>query len=412
MRQLLRHRDARLYISGQFLSSIGDNSLWLAMGVWVRILTGSNSAAGLVFCAFTAGLLLAPAGGVVADRFSRRSVLVAVNLASAATVCSLLAVSGKHQVWLVYVVMFGNGASSAFITPAQNALVAVMIPDDLLAAANTLLQVGAQGTRVFTPLIGAGLLAWSGPRPVIALDAATFAVAAAATLALRTRETRPDRASGAGGWRAEFAAGLGYIGRTVALRRLMVTFVLSLTVFGFLETISFAVVSQGLHRTAPFLGVLFAIMAAGTVAGAVLIGPVLERTGERGLVAIGLFAMAASCLLLILAQLVVVVVVAAVFGASLICVDVGATTLIQRRTPTELIGRVDSALSLASTIPQVVSIAAGAALITVVSYRLLLVVMAAVIAASAFYLIGERDRQEPAVGANDPEQDRSRVPAK
>jgi MFS family permease len=105
MRRLLADRDARIYLSGQTLSAIGDSSLWLAMGIWVKILTGSSSAAGLVFFAFSCGLLLAPACGVVADRLPRRPLLAAVNLASAALVCLLL-VHGSSQIWLIYAVMF------------------------------------------------------------------------------------------------------------------------------------------------------------------------------------------------------------------------------------------------------------------------------------------------------------------
>ena len=61
MRRLLAHRDARIYIAVQSLSVIGDSALWLAMGIWVKILTGSNSAAGLTFFAFVCGALAAPA---------------------------------------------------------------------------------------------------------------------------------------------------------------------------------------------------------------------------------------------------------------------------------------------------------------------------------------------------------------
>jgi hypothetical protein len=46
MRRLLSHRDATIYIAGQSLSVVGDSALWLAMAIWVKILTGSNSAAG------------------------------------------------------------------------------------------------------------------------------------------------------------------------------------------------------------------------------------------------------------------------------------------------------------------------------------------------------------------------------
>ena len=54
MRQLLARRDARIYLIGQAFSLFGDSCLWLAMGVWVRTLTGSNAQAGLVFFFYTA----------------------------------------------------------------------------------------------------------------------------------------------------------------------------------------------------------------------------------------------------------------------------------------------------------------------------------------------------------------------
>jgi len=388
MRRLLADRNTRLYISGQTLSAIGDSSLWLAMGIWVKILTGSSSDAGLVFFAFSCGLLLAPVCGVVADRLPRRPLLAAVNLASAALVCSLLLVHGRSQVALIYAVMFCYGVSGALITSAQTALLAVMIPGDLLGEANTLLQIGSQGTRIFTPLVGAGLLAWIGPAPVVLLDAATFLAATATTLALRLREQpAPARAHG----KAEFTAGMRYIRRTAALRRLLVTFVIALTAFGFIETISFAIVSQGLHRTPPFLGVLIAVMAGGSIAGAVVVSPLMRRTSERTTIAAGLLACAGSCLLLTAGLLPVVVAACALLGASLIFIDVAAITLLQRRTPPALIGRVDSALTLASSVPQALSIAAGAALIAVVNYRVLLIVMAVVIAASVAYLLSEPD---------------------
>jgi len=81
MRRLLSHRDARVYIAGQGLSVIGDSALWLAMGIWVKILTGSNSAAGLTFFAFICGCLVAPVSGVIVDRVRRRPLLPAPGYA-------------------------------------------------------------------------------------------------------------------------------------------------------------------------------------------------------------------------------------------------------------------------------------------------------------------------------------------
>jgi MFS family permease len=214
-----------------------------------------------------------------------------------------------------------------------------------------------------------------GPQPVILLAAATFLAASGTALARRLRERpAPARAH----WKAEFTAGMRYISRTAALRRLLVTFVIALTAFGFIETISFAVVSQGLHRTPPFLGALIAILAGGSIAGAACASPLMQRTSERTLIAAGLLTCAGSCPLLTAGLLPVVLAACALLGVSLIWISVAATTLLQRRTPPGLIGRVDSALTLAGSVPQALSIAAGAALAAIVNYRALLIVMAVV----------------------------------
>jgi Na+/melibiose symporter-like transporter len=400
MRRLLGHRDARLYLAGQGLSSLGDSALWLAMGIYVKILTGSSSAAGLTFFAFICGMLLAPATGLLADRVRRRPLLVAANLATAAGVCLLLLVSGPGQVWLIYLVMFGYGAANGLITSAQTALLAVLLPEDLLAEANSVLQLAGQGLRLISPLLGAGLLALIGPAPVIVLDAATFAAAALAVAALRLREPRPGPA--ASHWRAEVTAGIRHIGRTPDLRRLLIAGVIALLVFGFFETVPFTVIGQGLHRSPAFLGVLEAVMGGGALAGGGLAGWIIRRAGERMLVGVALLASAGACLLLIPPSLAAVLAGMAVLGAAMVWVNVGALTMIQRRTPAGLIGRVDAALTVAITVPQAASIALGAALVALVPYRVLLVAMAVVIGCSAVYLAAPRQARLPAAAAPEP----------
>jgi MFS family permease len=384
MRRLLTHRDARTYIAGQSLSVIGDSALWLAMAIWVKILTGSNSDAGLTFFPFICGCMTAPVSGLIVDRVRRRPLLIAANLGSAALVCALLLVHSRGQVWLIYIVMFGYGVANSLITSAQTALLPELVPGELLGEANSALQVASQGLRVVTPLLGAGLLAWVGATPVILLDAGTFVVATLTVLALRLRE--PRRARTAAHWRAEFSAGIRYAVATPALRRPMVACLIAVSVLGFFETVPFAVVGQGLHRRPEFLGVLVSLQGVGALAGGVLAAPVMRRTSERALIAGGLAMCAAGSLLLITASLPLVLVAGAALGVCLVWVNVGAVTLIQRRTPGALLGRVDAALEFTIVVPQAASIALGAALIAVVNYRILLLAMAAVIAFSAGYL--------------------------
>jgi MFS family permease len=392
MRRLFAHRDARTYLAGQSLSVIGDSALWLAMGIWVKILTGSNSAAGLTFFAFTCGVMLAPVSGMIVDRVRRRPLLIAANLVTAAGVCALLLVHGRGQVWLIYLVMFGYGAANSLITSAQTALLSRLVPGDLLGDANSVLQMASQGLRVLSPLLGAGLLAWVGAQPVILLDAGTFVAAAGTVLALRLREPRPDRDTLArGGWRAELGAGIRHVVRTPALRRPTVACLIAVSAFGLFETVPFAVVAQGLHRSPEFLGVLVSLQGIGALAGGLLAAPVLRRTSERALIAGGLAACAVSALLLITPLVPVVGLASAGLGLCIVWINVGAVTLIQRRTPPELIGRVDAALEFAIVVPQAASIALGAALIAAVNYRILLLAMAAVIGFSAVYLASRRE---------------------
>ncbi len=397
MRGLLRHRDARLYLAGQAASTLGDSALWLAMGIWVKLLTGSSSAAGLVFFAFIAGTCLAPFTGMITDRVRRRPLLISANLATGALVCLLLA-AGRSGVWLIYLVMVGYGAAYSLLGSAQTALLPAMLPAGLLGTANAALQITAQGLRIVSPLLGAGLLAWLGPDPVIALDAGSFAVAAAAVALLRVREPAPSRPAEPGrSWRSELAAGLGHIRATPALRRLAVAFVIGATVFGFFETVEFAVVGEGLHRGAPFLGVLAVAQGVGAVLAGVAAAPLMTRAGPRTLVTGGLLACAAGCAILATPALPLVLAGSVLVGGCIAWINIGAITLVQQHTPGHLLGRVNAAANTMVTVPQAVSIAAGAAALAVLDYRLLLTVMTVVLLAAGGYLArGPRARRLPA----------------
>jgi MFS family permease len=384
VRELLGHRDGRIYLAGQSLSIAGSNALWLAMAIWTKMLTGSNSAAGLTFFAYVCGALCAPVGGMLADRVRRRPLLIVANLSGGAWVCALLLV--RHDlVWLIYLVMFGYGMVGSLITSAQSALLAVMLPERLLGEANAVLQIAEIGLRVVTPLISAGLLASAGPVPVIALDAGTFLLAGLAVAATRPRE--PPPAAARGRWSSEFTAGIRHIGRTSVLRRLTVAGVIALMAFGFFQTVPFAVVGQGLHRSPSFLGVLESVMGAGALAGGVLVSPVLRRLSEQTLVAVALVIGTLACVLLASGVLPVVLLAMGLVGLCIIWANVGLYTAIQRNTPQELIGRVDAALNTAIMIPQAASIALGAGLVSVVDYRILLVAMAATFMVSAAEIV-------------------------
>ncbi|HEY1618986.1 MAG TPA: MFS transporter [Streptosporangiaceae bacterium] len=401
MRALLAHRDARIYLGGQVLSIFGDSALVLAMGIWIKIITGSSAAAALLFFTQALGSLLGPLGGMLADRLRRRPLLIITNVATAALILLLLAVHGRQQIWLIYVVGFGYGLSYAVLVPAQTALLQSIVPPGLLGEANGLLQTAEQGMRLVTPLVGAGLLAAFGPAPVIIGDTVTFAIAIASLTALRVTESRPSPSGQR--WLTELTAGARHVVSTVVLRQLAIAAAVVVTAFGLSEAVMFAVVSHGLHRPATFLGVLISAQGTGAIAAGVTAAPIMRRLSESMLAALGIAAAALGYLLLIPPYLPAVLPGCALVGASLPWIIVGVFTLLQRRTPPALMGRTEAAFGVMYSVPQTIAIALGAGLITVLGYQLMLVIIVALMGLAAVYLFTREDRGLGGSGIIEPE---------
>ena len=401
MFEVLSNRNARLYLIGQTLSVYGDTALWLAAGVWVKSLTGSSSAAGMVFFAYAFAQLFSPLSGLVVDRVRRRPLLVATNLVTAVVVLALLAVRDADHVWLVYVVMLLYGASNTILGSAQSALLTVMLPQDKLGQANGLLQSVNQGIRLLGPLSGAAIFAWAGGAElVIYIDVATFLAAALFIGLLKVQETAPEPTDH--GWWSEVTSGLRHLAGQRSLRQLTVAVGAAAMFFGFLESLMFAVLEHGLHRPAAFMGVLGAIQGVGGIVGGVTAGWIMQRTSEGLTVTIGMLTYALGVSLIAVPAQVPVFAGMAACGLSLPWLISGILTLLQRSTPQSLQGRAFAALNLVLGVPQTLSIAFGAALLAVADYRILLAAVAVAFAGGGIYLAGQRNLRRRVEQADHP----------
>lgn len=416
VRKLLRIRNARIFLFGDAVSTLGDSSLWFAMAIWMKELTGSSAWAGLVFFCYITGNLFSPLGGVLADRFRRRPLLVVANLLSAAIVLPIALVHGRGDIWIVYVVIFLYGVTGSVIKAAQSALVPALVPPDLLAEANGAQQTLNQGLQLVTPLIGAGLFTVVGGAVIAEIDAGTFLVAVVSLLLLRLAPTSDAAAAapdgGTGGAAAHggapdghggMAAGFRFIWGEPVLRTIMLALGFSVLTVGFSESAFFSVVTVGLHHSASFLGVLTTVQGVGAVLAGMAAAPLLRRVSEPVLLAMGLACLSLAMLALAVPDIVVVLAGMVVAGFVGPWLGVAGVTAFQRRTPPTMMGRVFGVLNLVLTIPQAASIGIGAALITVVTYRMLLIVIAVVAAASGLFVIGQPGiRQRAAHGTAGP----------
>ncbi len=372
----------RRLLAGQSLSSFGDTALYLTLGIWAKALTGSNAAAGGVFLALGLPALGAPVAGHLANRVRRRPLLLWTNALTAALVLSLLAVHSRAQLWVIYLVAFGYGVAFSVLGSGFAGLQKDLLPDAGLAAANAALTSIGYGLRIIAPLVGAGLFTAFGGGAVAIFDAATFAVAMAALGTLRLTESDPEPA-GSGSWRREVAAGIRHLRGVPLLAQITVVSACAFAIIGLNETITFAVIGQGLHRPPSFLGVLSSVQGAGSIAGGLAMPVLLRRLGTARMIGLALAAFA-LCALTYLSDWPAVVLAGSVAdGAGLLWLVAASGTAIQRYTPPRLAGRATAAWTMTVLTPQTASIAAGAALISYLSYRTLLLAVMAVVAICA-----------------------------
>jgi MFS family permease len=387
MKSLLRHSDFRRLLAGLVLSMFGDSALLIALSIWTRDLTGSYAAAGAVFFVLALPSVVAPFGGYLVDRVRRRPFLIYANLGSALAVLPLIAVHGRGQVWLLYAVTLAYGVSYLLISAAMNGLLKTMLPEDLLADANGVLQSVREALRLIGPLAGAGIYAVFGGGTVAAVDAITFLAAALALLSLRVRE-QPAPPPEHHFW-AEMSMGARHIFTEPVLRRTVAAAAVAFLVFGFAENVFYPMLDN-LHKPTTFIGPLASCQGIGAIAGGLTAPWLIRRMGDQTVVGIGFIGFALGDLLFAVASLPVVIFGIIVAGVSIAWMVVAYVTMLQRRTPLPLMGRVSSAADVIIGTPQTLSIGLGALLIGFVDFRVLVVVMAVVVVPCGAYLLARR----------------------
>jgi MFS family permease len=194
---VLRERNFRLLFAGQAVSLLGDGMVPVALAFGVLEVSSSPSALGLVLAArLIPTVVLLLAGGVIADRISRRTVMVAadlVRMVSHAAMAALL-LAGAAEIWSLALLAAVNGAGTAFFAPASTALLPMTVAPEHLQRANALRGLAQSAGFIVGPALAGVLVATAGAGVALAIDAATFAVSAGFLVALRLERTVPPPA--------------------------------------------------------------------------------------------------------------------------------------------------------------------------------------------------------------------------
>jgi MFS family permease len=384
MRQAFRQPGFTRLYAGLTTSMFGDSVMLLVLSMWVKSVTGSNAQAGLTFLFMSIPALFAPLLGIGIDRVRRKPLLVWGHVASGVLVLPLVLVRGAGQVWLIWAVAAVYGVSFIVLPAALNGLLKELMPEEMLVDANASLQTTKESYRLFGPLVGALLFTWLGGWAVAIVDAASFFVAALVISTLTVREETPEPEQ-SHFW-TQMTAGIRHLAGERVLRHVLVGFALAILVLGFTESAIYALLDD-FDKPVTYVSVIVSVQGVGAVAGGLASSWVVKRIGETATCALGLVAIVVGISIMAGTHSFAVVCLAAtLFGAAIPMFIVALMTLIQRRTPQAIMGRVSAAVEVVFAVPEAISLGVGALLVVVLSYRQIFVIMAVVTALAAAYI--------------------------
>ena len=284
----LRHRNFQLFFGGQLISLIGTWMQVIAQSWLVYRLTGSSLLLGAVgFAAQIPVFLMAPLGGTTADRHGRKHVVIATQTSSMilAFILAALTLTGKVQIWQVFLLAALLGVVNAFDLPARQAMLIDMVGKEDLMNAIALNSSMFNGSRIVGPAIAGVLVASIGEGWCFFANGASY-IAVIISLLLMRVNTRRTLAAGSAA--QQVIEGFRFVRRTAPIRALLLLLGLVSLVAMSCTVLMPVFADRLLHRGARGLGVLMASAGVGALLGA------LTLALQSGVAALGRW-IALSC---------------------------------------------------------------------------------------------------------------------
>lgn len=367
-RAALAHRDFRLLLASLTTSGIGDWFYNVALIVYILEVTNSPAwvaAAGIGRLA--PYILLGSLGGVIADRYDRRKVMVAADVARALLMLALAIVvaTGAPVAFAIAIAFLSTAAGTPFF-PAVAAVTPSVVDEKSLAPANALITTVDSLAIAVGPALG-GLLLTVAASPVVAfvVNAITFAVSA---LLLR-RVSRPPRVKEEKALEVvplhrQLAEGVAAITSSTSVMLLIALILASTFIYG-LEGVLYPLVSKDLLGTgAEGVGFLFAAIGVGGVLAAGLANRAVDHPRPALILTAGSLVSAAPFAFLpFTSSPWAAYVLLAIEGGSFIFIDVLATTLMQRAVRASVLARVFGILDSVAVLTTVLGAALAPLLI-------------------------------------------------
>lgn len=353
MTQKLFTKNFMLLILGQLTSLFGNFILKLALSMYVLEVTGSAAIfAGILSVATIPTILLSPLGGILADRANRRNIMVALDTLTGISVLgTTLLLSEKNGIVVISVLLIILSILGAFETPTVQACIPTMLEGENIMKGNAVVNQVASLSYLIAPMLGGVLYAAFGLKPVMYASVGCFFVTALFECFIKLSYQRPQRkGSVLSVVKQDFVSSMQYISKeqTSISKMLFLTafsrfFVMGITIVGLPY-----IVRTILGLNAQYYGAAESSLAIATILGSIAAGLLTEKLKVHKLslilASLGIFIIPAGIAFLLPVSPIVKYVISIIsFCGMQIAISIFsifAVSLIQQRTPNNLIGKV------------------------------------------------------------------------
>jgi len=344
----LRHRNFQLFFAGQLISLIGTWMQTVAQSWLVYRLTGSTLLLGTVgFAGQIPVFLVAPIGGVVADRTNRHRVVIATQTASMllAFILAVLTLTHRIQVWQIMMLAAGLGIVNAFDIPARQAFLMDMVGREDLMNAIALNSSMFNGARILGPAVAGIVVAWVGEGWCFFANAISYIAVIAGLLMMKIKH--PVNLANEGSPVEHIVEGFRFVLDKTPIKAILLLLGL-VSLVGMPYSVLMPVfASQILHGGARELGMLMGATGVGALLGALTLA---ARVGVRGLgrlIAICAGGFGASLIFFSFSHLFWLSMVLLVpVGFTMMVQMASSNTLLQSMVPDQMRGRVIALYSM------------------------------------------------------------------
>ena len=349
VRELFRYRDFKLLWIGQLLSQVGDQCLLIAAITLIANFSASPLA--LLIPAISIALpqlVFGLVGGVVADRWNRKTVMIASDVLRGLIVLCFLLVSDVQHLWILYLVAAGLALVGVFFYPARNAVIPNLVPSNLLLAANGLIQVSYIVALIVGPVIAGATVELWAPLAII-FESASFFTSAVFIAVMSIPQTMSGQSPAAeknGIWE-DMKTGLDFIRQSRALSQVLVITAVATLGIGAIVLLAIPHLKARLGANGLEYGIAMSMLGAGSVLGGLMVNRLSRRLSTSTIVG-GMLVLAGAAIVAFAFAPSYIVVLASVtvIGMCVVMARGALDTISQALSPDEMRGRVQSAVNL------------------------------------------------------------------